>query len=144
VQRTRTLFARADLDAARRAFVSRKHVAFEALDAARLDPEGRRIARQYLEAFFNAVESDAAFYRPVVTATDATLYANSGRQPLCPAAGSIPQGTPVSDPIDADGSLVQVMLLDALWRWAPPVKCSGIRGPVWIEAAAIGREFPAK
>jgi hypothetical protein len=143
VQRTRTLFARPELDAGRREFTSRKQVAFQTLDAARLDPEGARIAREYLEAFFAAIESDQAFYRPVVTTTGAEAYANSSRQPLC-AAASIPQGTPVSEPLSTDGSLVQVRLLDALWRWAPPVKCDGIQGPVWIDAAAIGREFPRR
>jgi hypothetical protein len=143
VQRMRTLFSRADLDAARAAFLARKGAAFQTLEAAALDPEGRRTARSYLEAFFNAIESDAAFYRPVVTSPDARAFADSGRQPLC-AAASIPPGTPVSDPIRADGSLVQVILLDALWRWAPPTPCKGIHGQVWIDAAAISREFPAR
>jgi hypothetical protein len=39
---------------------------------------------------------------------------------------------------------VQVILLDALWRWAPPTPCKGIHGQVWIDAAAISREFPAR
>jgi hypothetical protein len=37
------------------------------------------------------------------------------------------------------------MVLDALWNWAPPVKCPAVRqGPVWIEAAAISKDFPKK
>lgn len=143
VQRARTLFSRADLDRARRAFVARKSQALRAIDAAALDPEGRRIARSYLNAFFSAIESDAAFYRPVVVASGVTAFATSARQPVCRAA-TIPPGTPVSEPLRTEGALVQVLLLDALWRWAPPARCPGIRGPLWIEAAAIGRDFPSK
>ena len=47
-------------------------------------------------------------------------------------------GTPVSDPLQKNGTQIQVMVLDALWHWAPPAKCGAIReGPVWIEAAAM-------
>jgi hypothetical protein len=144
VQRTRTLFTRAELDRARAAFVARKSRAFETLEDASLDPDGRRIARAYLDAFFAAIESDEAFYRPVVVAAGTKAFANSTRRLACPAAATVPPGTPVSDPMATDGPLVQVLLLDALWHWAPPAQCKGIRGPVWIEADAIGREFPAK
>src|SRR4051794_34726673 len=142
VQRTRTLYSRTELDRARAAFSARKTQAFQALDASRLDPEGRRVARAYLDAFFAAIESDAAFYRPVVV-SETKAFLDIARRPVCQAA-TVPPGTPVSDPIARDGSLVQVRLLDALWRWAPPTQCMGIRGPVWIEADAISREFPVK
>lgn len=144
VQRTRTLYSRSELDAARGAFVGRKGQAYKALDAASLDSEGRRIAQSYLDAFFKAIESDAAFYRPVVITDNARPYADTSRRVLCSAVEAIPVGTPVSDPIRADGSLVQVILLDALWHWTPSRECARIRGPVWIDASAIGREFPAK
>jgi len=39
--------------------------------------------------------------------------------------------------------MIQVRLLDALWRWAPPVKCPDIRKtPVWIDKAAVTRDYP--
>jgi hypothetical protein len=144
VQRARTLFPRGDLDAARAAFSGRKQQAMQALDAAGLDADGRSVAHRYLDAFFKAIESDAAFYRPVVTAAHTTAYATSDRRPLCGASGTVPRGTPVSDPIRTEGSLQQVILLDALWRWAPPAKCQGIHGPVWIDGAAISREYPTR
>ena len=144
VQRARTLFPRADLDAARREFVAHKSAAFQTLEDSPLDSPGRIIARRYLEAFFKAIEFDGSFYRPVVTSPGAAAFASSARDLVCPSARAIPPGTPVSDPIRSEGSLVQVILLDALWRWAPPVTCDGIHDPVWIEAAAIGRDFPKR
>jgi len=143
VQRTRTLFSRRELDAARGEFVKRKSEAYRALDEASLDDNGRKIARRYLDAFYRAIESDDAFYRPVVTSSDARLYATENRDVVCAAGGPVPQGTPVSDPLQTRGTLMQVLVLDALWRWAPPVKCSAVHeGPVWIETAAVSRDFP--
>jgi hypothetical protein len=142
VQRTRTLFPRAELDRARAAFVARKSEAARVVQTASLDPEGRRIAREYVDAFFKAIESDEAYYRPVVASPGTNVYATSARQPVCSAAGTVPAGTPVSDSIRTEGRLVQVILLDALWHWAPPVRCKGILEPVWIEADAISRKYP--
>jgi hypothetical protein len=143
VQRTRSLFARAELDAARREFVSRKANAYRTMQQSGLDDGGRKIAQQYLDSFYRAIETDDAFYRPVVTASDARLYANENRQVACAAAGAVPPGTPVSDPLQKSDTLVQVWVLDALWHWAPPAKCAAVRdGPLWIEAAAISREYP--
>jgi hypothetical protein len=35
------------------------------------------------------------------------------------------------------------MLLDVLWHWTGPASCVAIRrGPVWIDEAAIGTDFP--
>jgi hypothetical protein len=143
VQRTRSLFTRAELDAARADFVAHKPHAYRLLEQASLDPDGRTIARQYLDAFYRAVGSDEAFYRPVVTAKGARLYANENRQVVCPASGPIPVGTPVSEPLQTSGTLQQVIVLDALWHWAPPAKCAAAHhGPVWIEADAVSRDFP--
>ena len=39
--------------------------------------------------------------------------------------------------------MIQVRLLDALWHWAPPVKCPDMRKtPVWIDKAAVSRDYP--
>jgi len=52
---------------------------------------------------------------------------------------------PSATEVDENGTLVQVWLLDALWRWAAPVKCAAVhQGPMWIEAGALGRDYPAK
>ena len=143
VQRARSLFSRRDLNAARAEFVAKKSAAYQALDSATLDPSGKTNAKRYLDSFFAAIESDAAFYRPVVVATGAKLYADANRAPLCGASGDVPVGTPVSAPLKNEGDLAQVMVLDALWHWQPAAKCPAARqGPVWIEAASIGSEYP--
>jgi hypothetical protein len=143
VQRTRTLFSRTDLDAARADFVKRKPDAYQALASATIDPPGKAKAQEYLDAFYAAIGSDQAFYRPAVTKAGAKLYANDERAVVCASRGTIPIGTPVGEPLQAKGTLIQVLILDALWHWAPPAKCAAVReGPVWIEADAVGRDFP--
>src|SRR5262249_34695630 len=143
VQRTRSLFSRSDLNAARAEFVAKKSAAYQALDAATLDAAGRENAKRYLDAFYAAIESDAVFYRPVVVATGTKLYADANRTPLCASAGDVPVGTPVSEPRKKEGGLVQVMMLDALWHWTPASKCRAVRdSPVWIEASSIGSDYP--
>jgi hypothetical protein len=145
LQRTRVLFGRGDLDAARAAFGGRKGRAYEVLAAAALDEEGRNIARQYLDTFYTQIESDERFYRPVVIAEDAQAYETADGVPMCGRLGVVPRGTPASAPLQTDGARVQVMLLDALWHWTSPAKCSPVhRGPVWIDGDAIGRDFPAR
>jgi hypothetical protein len=141
VQRTRTLFSRAQLDATRAEFVKQKPKAYETLKQGELDAAGRRQAQSYLDAFYAAIESDDAFYRPVVATAGGRLYANEDRTIAC--SGSIPAGTPVSDPVQRKNDLVQVVILDALWKWTPPAKCAVVKErPVWIEAASISRDFP--
>src|SRR5262252_2406475 len=139
VQRTRSLFTRAELDAARHEFVSRKRDAYRALEQSALDAGGQKIAEQYLDSFYRSIETDEAFYRPVVAVPNTRLYADENRQVACSAAGPIPPGTPVSEPLKYSGTLVQVWLLDALWHWAA-AKCTAVRqGPLWIDADAISR-----
>jgi len=143
VQRTRSLFTRAELDAARREFVGRKRDAYAVLEQSALDGGGQKIARRYLDSFYRAIETDEAFYRPVVAVPNTRIYADENRQALCSAAGPIPPGTPVSDPLKNSGSLVQVWILDALWHWAAPARCDAIReGPLWIEANTISQDYP--
>ena len=145
VQRTRTLFNRADLDATRGEFVKRKAQAYQALESARLDAAGQRHAQAYLDSFYKAIESDDAFYRPVVVTPGTQLYANENRAIACASRPGIPVGTPVSEPLQKKGTLIQVVVLDALWHWAERVKCAAVQqGPVWIEASAVSREFPTK
>jgi len=145
IQRTRSLFSRWDLDAARRDFMNHKADAYKALDQSGLDAGGRRIARQYLDSFYRAIATDDAFYRPVVVDSDARLYGDANRRAVCSASGTIPIGTPVSQPLQTNGGLVQVWILDALWHWAPPARCAAVHeGPVWIEAGAISRDYPSR
>jgi hypothetical protein len=144
VQRTRSLFDRAVLDAARHRFEQRKGEAYRALESAAVDQQGRNQIAQYLDAFYNAIGSDEAFYRPVVTVKGTTAYADAvGNAPACLNNSVIPVGTPVSEPIEHNGQRVKVSILDALWHWAPPVKCDAIHsGTVWVEGSAIGTDFP--
>ena len=142
VQRARALFPRAQLDATRKEFVGKKSAAYQTLASGALDPEGKTIAKGYLDAFYRAIESDDAFYRPVVATAGSKLYANESRTVACAATSAIPAGTPVSEPLQTRDGLVQVVVLDALWQWTPPVKCAAARGPVWVEAESISRDFP--
>jgi hypothetical protein len=143
VQRTRTLFNRAELDAARAEFMKRKPAAYQTLASGTLDPAGKRMVQEYLDAFYGAIAADEAFYRPVVVAPGTKLYSNERRTIACPALGAIPVGTPVGEPLQTRDGLMQVVLLDALWHWAPPVKCAPVHeGPVWIEADALSKDFP--
>ena len=100
-------------------------------------PRGQRRAERAL------LFAKLAGHRPVVTATDARLYASENRDAVCAARGPAPPGTPVSEPLQTRGTLMQVLVLDALWHWAPPAKCPAVHeGPVWIETSAVSRSFP--
>ncbi len=145
LQRARTLFARDDLDAVRSGFARRKADAYAALDKAAIDSAGRQIAKRYLDSFFRAIESDDDFYRPVVAAAGASMHAEPGGPPLCEASGPVPIGTPVTTPLQTHDDMIQVRLLDALWHWAPPVKCSAARrDAVWIKADAVSADYPKR
>jgi hypothetical protein len=144
LQRTRSLFDRRRLDATRRRFVDRKADAYRAIDAAEVDPDGRRQIREYTDAFYREIESDDNFYRVVVTKPGTMLRrdGNANAAPVCTSRGAIPVGTPVSDPIDSRNGMAKVVVLDALWHWSP-AKCPIVhRGTPWIEQSAIGRNFP--
>jgi len=146
VQRTRSLFDRATLDAARAYFMTRKRAVYDALQSSSMDQSGRQLIGEYLDSFFQAIGSDEAFYRPVVVTPGVKPYADSGRgRAVCPSLGSIPVGTPISDPQDRRGDMIQVVLLDALWKWAPPAKCAEIHeSAVWIPASAVTSDYPRK
>jgi hypothetical protein len=143
LQRTRALFPRAELDAARARFTGRKAAAYAALDATAVDAAGKTNIRRYLDAFFGAIGSDEAFYRPaVVRATTAYADASHGSA-ICGAKSSVPIGTVVSEPQQTSGRLIQVVLLDTTWQWAPPAKCPAVhKSAVWIESSAVSRDFP--
>jgi hypothetical protein len=145
VQRTRTLFTRSVLDVARHRFNQRKADVYRVVESATLDPQGRQQIKQYLDAFYAAIGPDEAFYRPVVAAKGTMAFADAeGGAAVCSASGAIPVGTPVSEPIEKSGQRMKVMLLDALWHWAPPIKCDAVHsGAVWIDAAAVSTDFPS-
>src|SRR6185369_13191691 len=99
---------------------------------------------RYLDGFFAQIESDEQFYRPVVSSQQTVASTGADGQPACGNRSIVPMGTPVSRPLQRDGERVQVILLDALWHWTAGGSCDAIRrGPVWIDAAAIGTDFPA-
>jgi hypothetical protein len=140
LQRARHLFPRSDLEEARAHFIGFKTRAYDVLEAATLDPEGRALAQQYLDAFYRQIESDDLFYRPVVTSgTSATIpRADANGASLCAQEVTIPAGTPVSAPLSTSGSWVQVRLLDVFWSWASSARCEALRrSPMWIEASHV-------
>jgi hypothetical protein len=146
VQRTRSLFPRAVLEAARREFLGRRAAASHELDRARLDPGGLRIIRQYLDAFYSAIGTEAAFYRPVLIKDGTRLYLDAAKtKEACEPGDTIPVGTAIGEPAQRSGSMIQAVLLDVMWRWGPPNHCDAIHsGPVWIDAAAVGTDYPAR
>lgn len=145
VQRTRSLFTRADLDQRRRHFLERRRAVYDALADAPLDPRGRELARQYLDAFYAAIENDASFYGPVVVRPDARVYADAAKtREACGPEDTLLPGTPIRE-LRRDGAMAEVAILDARWHWAPPASCPAVRnGPVWIDAGAISTNYPEK
>src|SRR5262249_24142193 len=144
LQRARTLFDRDVLDSTRRAFAAKRDAAYRVLADSSVDADGKKTLTEYMDAFFEAMTSDAAFYRPVVVAPHTRAYADAEQKmPVCAAVGSLPVGTPVGDPLKTHGDMIQVEVLDALWKFAPPVKCAAIHDrPVWIAKSAIGTQYP--
>ena len=144
VQRTRTLFPRADLDSVRHDFLQRKAAIDAALDHAEVDAKGREIARAYVDNFFKAIAGDESYYRPVVVKTDVRVFLDEARgKEACRAGDVIRPGTPVNE-VQRSGSMSQVIILDALWRWTAEERCQTVQtGPVWIQSDAITKAFPS-
>ena len=141
VQRTRSVFPRDLLDATRKQMSARKAAAYQALDDSPMDDVGRAAARSYLDAFFAAIETDEAFYRPMIVARTPVLSDATASQPACPAEA--PPGTAVSEPLETSGDKSRVIVLDALWQWAE--KCEAIRlNPVWVPTALISENYPTR
>jgi hypothetical protein len=145
VERTRSLFDRQLLDATRTRFMGRKSAVYDALKSSSLDEPGRRRAQEYLDAFFEAIGSDAAFYRPAVVAPKTLPYLDAARtRPACFAQGAMPIGTVVGEPLQTSGDMIQVVVLDTLWRWGPETKCAEIhQSAVWIEKNSVSRDYPS-
>ena len=145
VQRTRSLFSRAEIDRLRRGFMERKPAVYAALDSADVDQPGRQRARAYLDAFFGAISEDQEFYRPVVARADVQVYLDAGgTREACGPKDVMRPGTPVNA-LKREGTMSQVIVLDALWRWTGEKRCESVQtGPVWIRSDAITREYPSR
>ncbi|MEO6238164.1 MAG: hypothetical protein ABIQ52_14295 [Vicinamibacterales bacterium] len=145
VQRTRSLFSRAEIDGLRRGFMERKAAVYAALDSADVDQPGRQGARAYLDAFFKAIGEDQEFYRPVVARADVQVYLDAtGTREACGPKDVMRPGTPVNA-LKREGTMSQVIVLDALWRWTGEKRCESVQtGPVWIRSDAVTREYPSK
>jgi hypothetical protein len=145
VQRTRSIFPRAVLDAERQHFMQRKPAVYDALQRAKVDDRGREIARIYLDSFYKAIADDAAYYRPIVNRSDVRVYLDAeATKEACTPGDVMRAGTPVNE-IQKSGSMSQVVILDANWRWASKNECNAVQdGPVWIPSDAITRDYPAK
>jgi hypothetical protein len=145
VQRTRSLFSRAQLDAERKHFVARRPAVYAALAAATVDDKGRDLGRAYLDAFYAAITDDAQYYRPIVTRDDVQVFLDpQGTREACGPKDVMRPGTPVNE-VKREGSMSQVVILDAMWRWASRSECNAVQdGAVWIPSSAIVRDYPAK
>jgi hypothetical protein len=145
LQRTRSLFSRADLDAARRRFAAKKAAAYRSLEDAAVDETGKRQIVRYLDPFFAAMERDEAFYLPVVVREHTRAFTDpAATQPACSEGGALPVGTPVSTPpLARDRSMLHVVVLDALWHFTGRAKCSTIlKSPVWVDGNAVSADYP--
>jgi hypothetical protein len=143
LQRTRTLFTRAQLDATRAEFVRHKQEAYAVLADAQLDDAGRAHAAAHLDAFYAVIESDERFYLPVVVADKTLVYLDARQKRRACENAVVPRGTPVSAPLETRGSMQAVLILDALWQWAPPRECEAVlSGSVWLPATSISSNYP--
>lgn len=144
VQRTRSLFSRAELDALRRHFIERKPQIYAALDQAEVDPKGREIARSYVDNFFTAITDEGSFYRPVVAKRDVRVFLDAaGTKEACKPNDFVSPGTPVNE-LQRSGAMSQVVILDARWRWTSEQRCQTVQtGPVWVQSDAITRDYPS-
>jgi hypothetical protein len=143
LQRARSLFTRAQLDATRAEFVSHKREAYAVLTGAQLDDAGRRNAAAHLDAFYTVIESDERFYLPVVVADNTRIYVDARKKRRACANAVVPRGTPVSAPVETRGEMWAVVILDALWQWAPPRECQAVlTRSVWLPASAISSLYP--
>jgi hypothetical protein len=142
VQRTRSLFSRAELNAARQQFIAKKAAIATALEEAALDPGSHAIIKSYVDGFFRAIETDAAFYRPVITAPNVMPYLDAGgTKPACDVAIAI--GSPVAVPVEKHGEMVRANVLDVLWKWDKNKQCDAARsGPVWLNGSSISADYP--
>jgi hypothetical protein len=145
VQRTRSLFTRAQLDAERRHFIAKKAAIYAVVQRAPVDQAGRDIARRYVDAFYKAIEDDGEFYRPIVARADVQVFLDAaGTKEACGPKDVMRAGTPVNE-IQKSGTMSQVVILDAMWRWASKAECHAVQdGPVWIRSDAITRDYPSK
>ena len=142
VQRTRSLFSRAELNAARQHFVAKKAAIATMLGEAAFDSNSHTIVKSYIDGFFRAIETDAAFYRPVVTAPNVMAYLDAERtKPACNVAIAI--GNPVAEPAEKRGEMVRANVLDALWKWDKNKQCDAARSaPVWLDGRSISANYP--
>jgi len=143
LQRARTLFTRAQLDATRAEFVMHKKEAYAVLTESQLDAAGRRHAAAHLDAFYAVIESDERFYLPVVVADNTLMYLDARQKRRACKDAVVPRGTPVSAPVETRGSMQAVLILDALWQWAPPRECEAVHSrSVWVPANSISSNYP--
>jgi hypothetical protein len=144
VQRTRSLFDRQLLDETRGYFLGVRQKVMSAIEAAAADPRGKALAREYVTAFYDAIENDSAFYGPVVLEGGHQAFLSPDEsKPACGARSVVPAGTPVSAPLEVNGEYTRVRVLDALWEWTGDKRCDAVhRQPVWISSAAIGADYP--
>jgi hypothetical protein len=144
LQHARTLFTRAQLDSTRAEFVKYKADAYAALTDAQLDDAGRRLAAAYIDAFYAVIESDERFYVPVVVVPNTRIFTNARQRKGACKDAVVPLGTPVSAPLETNGSMQRVLILDALWKWAPPSDCRAIYSSngVWVATSAVSPQYP--
>jgi hypothetical protein len=80
---------------------------------------------------------------PVVVADNTQIYLDSRQKRRACHDAVVPRGTPVSAPVETRDSMQAVVILDALWKWAPPRECEAVHsGSVWVPASSISANYP--
>jgi len=68
----------------------------------------------------------------------------AGTKEACGPKDVMRPGPPVNE-VQRSGTMSQVVILDAMWRWASKNECNNVQnGPVWIATNAITTDFPPK
>jgi hypothetical protein len=144
LQRARSLFDRGRLDSTRQYFLQRRDALYKAVADSTADAQGKSLATTHLDTFFALIGSDEQFYRPVIFGEQVEARADSRTsQPVCGERNTIPVGTPVTAPLEADGNMIRVRLLDVMWHWTPERRCDAIhREPVWVPRSAVTSQYP--
>jgi len=122
--------------------MTHKDEAYRVLTEAQLDDAGRRNAAAHLDAFYAVIESDERFYLPVLV-DNTPIYLDARRKKHACKNAVAPRGTPVSAAGDTRDGMQAVVVLDALWEWAPPRVCDAVHsGSVWVAASSISSDYP--
>jgi len=78
-----------------------------------------------------------------VVADNTRIYLDARQKRRACKNAVAPRGTPVSAAVETRDAMQAVVMLDALWEFAPPRVCEPVHtGSVWVPASSISSDFP--